>query len=551
LYANNSYHIGFSELNKKQVCERMLSYANLYHSRLDLECPYYPEFDTPLHKYQRENISWLLELEKNHKFTYDNTNEILTISNGVVKINKFTGKFYNDISTNGEIDIPYAFLCDNVGYGKTISALTYINNSTGKSLIVVPRRLMKQWEDEIKKYLPNLKYKTIYTLTDYKKFIESDIVLVSDTFIFGASYAETDKKLHSIEWDRIVVDEIHELKNGKIASLPTRKFLVGLTATPTHFMWNECMQCILNKYIIQKHFRKTDSIIDIPPYVKNIVKLEFSEIENALYKAANNDDKFKICTSSSLAVNGDIKEVMLKSFNTQIANIEALIEKNNEKMEDATADKLKYRMNRDTELKIRIRTIQDHIETFKNLKPTTSCSICDAGYSQYISPFGHQYCSACIFMFPDEFTDIAGNIVKKNSLAFNAAWGTKFTYIHEYVQTHTDDKILIFTKYESILNEIKNMLNHYAIKSRICKGNVYQIRSIIDEFKNGDVNVLLLSSERSNSGFDLIDVSKIILVDFMTDDIEKQAIGRAHRMGQTKTVEVIKLIMNNSVEDID
>ena len=561
IYVNNSFHIGYSKIHSEYINGAIKNFCNLYPASFDLiGCPYYPEFNAPLHKYQRENISWLLELEKNHTFEYDNKDEIISVHNNSITINKFTGKFIGDIKTSGSINIPCAFLCDNVGYGKTISALTYIANSPGKTMIIVHRRLMQQWEDEIKKYLPDLKYIAIYTASSYNKYeldmksnnLKHNILLVNESFIFGKPYSYTDQAFHLIEWDRIVIDEIHELKSEHLKSLPKHKFMVGLTATPKYETWDACVPFILNDMLIAKHFRRTDTSINIPPYVRNVVKLEFSPVESALYNVAtSDDDKYKICTSSTLAVDGDICEVMLKSLSAQILNIESIIKDNNEKIElvKHEPEKYKYRLNRARELEVRLNNTREHIINFKNIKPSTSCSICGRGNPQYISPFGHQYCSDCIAIFADEFTDISGNTIKKTELAFNAAWGTKFTYIYEYVQSHTDEKILIFTRYESILNEIKHMLNHYAIKSRVCKGNVYQIRNIIDEFKKGAVNVLLLSSERSNSGFDLVEVSKIILVDYMTEDIEKQAIGRAHRMGQTKTVEIIKLIIQNSIED--
>ena len=64
----------------------------------------------------------------------------------------------------------------------------------------------------------------------------------------------------------------------------------------------------------------------------------------------------------------------------------------------------------------------------------------------------------------------------------------------------------------------------------------------------------MLSSEHSNSGSNLTEASHIIMVDVLnmdkkqTQDVEKQAIGRAVRLGQKKPVKVVRLITQDTIE---
>ena len=61
---------------------------------------------------------------------------------------------------------------------------------------------------------------------------------------------------------------------------------------------------------------------------------------------------------------------------------------------------------------------------------------------------------------------------------------------------------------------------------------------------------MLLSSEKASSGLNLQDASHVILYDTVNDLFtEKQAIGRCVRIGQRKTVNVLRLIMKDTIEE--
>jgi SNF2 family DNA or RNA helicase len=60
----------------------------------------------------------------------------------------------------------------------------------------------------------------------------------------------------------------------------------------------------------------------------------------------------------------------------------------------------------------------------------------------------------------------------------------------------------------------------------------------------------MLSADHAASGLNLIKANKIIILEPLDNDQckEEQAIGRAHRIGQTKDVEVFRFIINNTIE---
>ena len=79
----------------------------------------------------------------------------------------------------------------------------------------------------------------------------------------------------------------------------------------------------------------------------------------------------------------------------------------------------------------------------------------------------------------------------------------------------------------------------------------------LKRFKTGEEQVILLSADRANSGTNLIEASHVILLDthLISDgkskkDIEKQAIGRAVRLGQKNNVKIVRFIMKNTIEQV-
>jgi SNF2 family DNA or RNA helicase len=134
--------------------------------------------------------------------------------------------------------------------------------------------------------------------------------------------------------------------------------------------------------------------------------------------------------------------------------------------------------------------------------------------------------------------------------------GTKINAIITYIQ-ECEGKIIIFATEKQTLDLISQILLENKIKFVNLKGNAYVVSKQLKKFKSGVEKVILLSADRANSGTNLTDASHIILLDthLILDltkkrDIEKQAIGRAVRLGQKNNVQVLRFIMKNTIEQM-
>jgi len=135
--------------------------------------------------------------------------------------------------------------------------------------------------------------------------------------------------------------------------------------------------------------------------------------------------------------------------------------------------------------------------------------------------------------------------------------GTKINAIIDYIKEYNKDKIIIFATKKETLDLMNDIFIENKIKFVNLKGNAYVLSKQLKKFKSGEEQVILLSADRANSGTNLIEASHVILLDThlienMTErkDIEKQAIGRAVRLGQKSNVKIVRFIMKNTIEQV-
>ena len=106
-----------------------------------------------------------------------------------------------------------------------------------------------------------------------------------------------------------------------------------------------------------------------------------------------------------------------------------------------------------------------------------------------------------------------------------------------------------------MLTRVGKTLRENKIKNVFCKGNCYQCDKAIRDFNSDTkIKVIMLSSDSAASGTNLTKATQVILLDPIYGNYEyrkkqeKQAIGRAHRLGQHNTIKVIRFIIKDSIE---
>ncbi|ANB60389.1 DEAD/DEAH box helicase [Anoxybacteroides amylolyticum] len=275
-----------------------------------------------------------------------------------------------------------AILADEVGLGKTIEAGLIlkeymIRGLVKKVLILVPASLVSQWTVELneKFFIPAVAQKKSYV------WEQCDVVVSS---IDTAKRSPHRDIIYAQQYDMVIIDEAHKLKNNKTKNYEfvqhlKKKFCLLLTATPIQnrieeifhlvsllkpghlgnasyfaetygkgrtLQTDEHLKVLVNKVMIRN--RRIDTGIEWSKRHVETVMIEFSKEERELYNAVHalkiDDGQFSLITmlreacSSREALFFTLKNMMSK-YSEPPMYFDTLIEKINAVTTNAKAEK--------------------------------------------------------------------------------------------------------------------------------------------------------------------------------------------------------------------
>ncbi len=111
-------------------------------------------------------------------------------------------------------------------------------------------------------------------------------------------------------------------------------------------------------------------------------------------------------------------------------------------------------------------------------------------------------------------------------------------------------RVLIFSQFVEMLKLIEADLADMDIASLILTGQTRDRAAVLELFSSGDAPVFLLSLKAGGVGLTLTEADTVILYDpWWNPAVERQAMDRAHRIGQTKPVFVHRLVAAGTVEE--
>ena len=109
-----------------------------------------------------------------------------------------------------------------------------------------------------------------------------------------------------------------------------------------------------------------------------------------------------------------------------------------------------------------------------------------------------------------------------------------------------DRKIIIFSDYPSIFYYIQIICNENNVEYiELDQGNIQEIDKCVNNYKYGNAKILLSNSTLFGCGMNFENSTDIIFIHKMEENIEKQVIGRAQRMGRKTKLNIIYLQYEN------
>ena len=401
-------------------------------------------------------------------------------------------------------------LADDMGLGKTLQSIIYIKSiidltKEEQFLVICPSSLVYNWQDEIETFAPDLSTRLIIgTPEERKEIIETS----KDINVLITSYPliRRDFKLYrDIHFNTIFIDEAQNIKNpnslnSKSVKLLNSKYRFAITGTP-----------------IENSLTELWSIFDfiMPNYLSNHNRF-FKEIEKPILKGDEDvlDDLNRRTIPFILR---RMKKDVLKELPDKIEE---------KKVSDMTDEQRKlynsYLAEARNELNTEIEDKGIDKSTIKILAALTRLrQIC---------------CHPSTFL--ENYEGGSGKLIMLLDLVEEAL--------------ANNHRILIFSQFTSMLSIVKDNLDEKDISYFYLDGATKAIDRTenVKRFNQGEREVFLISLKAGGTGLNLVGADTVIHFDpWWNPAVEDQATDRAHRIGQDKTVHVMKMITKGTIEE--
>lgn len=400
-------------------------------------------------------------------------------------------------------DIPGGFLCDEMGLGKTVQIIAVIlGNPQPRTLIVCPKSVAKQWQSEMKRFAPVLRTH-IYAGPNRKFDPTADVTITTYSIFQKKTTPQCPRpELSGCGWSRIVLDEGHEIRNKK------------------SFSWK-------NLYSIPARHRWVVSGTPVYNNVKDFIALSvFVGIPSAVVQANINMVRERFVLRRTKEDVAEFNE-RLRLPNCEFENVE--LEMYPEEFEHYRAVYLECR-NEIFEMLRNKDTIKAHMNMII-LECLLRCRQAAIHPQLYINSTAKKY---------------------KDEPYLWEHKVRKFEYLRDSIVSHPHEKSLVFCQYLQEMDVIEDMMRDIGVKIFRIDGSVSsQCRADeIEKFRRTSEHcVFLIQIKSGGVGLNLQEATRVyITAPSWNPATELQAIGRAHRTGQTKVVHVKKLVIRGTEE---
>jgi SNF2 family DNA or RNA helicase len=347
---------------------------------------------------------------------------------------------------------------------------------------------------------------------------------------------------------------------------------------------------ILNYLCIRNMKENVINEINIPNYKETNYWVEQTDFEKKLYNNAITSNKSKniiqqLCCHPLASdiynhFNNNNTDIDINNIKTKVLEYNKnIINVYTKKINLLTPENKEYSMlksmytNKITQSKYLLKSFTDFEEKVSKNNITEDCIICmEKINNPTMTSCGHIFCNNCIKMslkyknkcpacrkiINDKLIVISKQEKKEEKYGGKL---TKIINIIKEIISNKDNRIIIFSQWDNMLNLIQQTLTENNIYSSYLRGNTYVRNAQIKYFKEG-VNssnntnqIIMLSLQNSASGTNLTEATHIIFVEPINEKknvikgIENQAIGRAVRLGQKKEVSVIRVFTKNTIEE--
>jgi superfamily II DNA or RNA helicase len=385
-----------------------------------------------------------------------------------------------------------ALLADDMGLGKTLQSLCVIE---GKTLIVCPTSVLQSWNEQIKRFRPGLKVTTYH---GPKRTLETkaNVTLTS----YGIFRAEIEK-LKTLNWNTIIIDEAQHFKNQN-SQLSyalyqiTAPIRITLSGTPIENSIDD----------IWAQFRFLNPGL-LPPY---------SRFRDEFTSLTESGDK-----NAALRLKKKIRPFILRRMKADVAK----------ELPPKTEMVLSFELNeneRELYDALRISAQKEVAETIRE---------------------GGSLFSALELLLRLRQACCHQNLVPGQQAETSSKTELLIDKLEESVAS--GHKSLVFSQWTSYLDLIEPHLKEKGLQFVRLDGTTRDRQKVVSEFQKEDGPPLFLVSLKAGGvGLTLTQADHVFILDpWWNPAVETQAADRAHRIGQTRSVFVYRLVAKDTVEE--
>lgn len=385
-------------------------------------------------------------------------------------------------------------LADDMGLGKTLQTISFLSSRIDDSknvLILAPSSLIYNWSDEFAKFAPHLDVAVVYGLKNVRDELIAEKHQITITSY--ASFRQDVEEYRDNHFQYLILDEAQVMKNDqtKIAQY-LRDFEVehtyALSGTP-----------------IENNLGELWSIFQIVmpgllPSKKEFLKLPAEKVARYIKPFVMRRKKEDVLQ--------ELPDLIEVAYRNELADSQktiylALLKQMQDRIIHATEDEIN----------------RSKIEILSGLMRLRQ--ICDTPK-----------------LFMEDYEGESGKLESLRELLEQIQDGNR--------------RVLIFSQFRGMLDIIESELDKMGMESFKITGSTpaKERQDMTTAFNEGRRSAFLISLKAGGVGLNLTGADTVILVDLWWNPaVEAQAIGRAHRIGQERNVEVYRMITRGTIEE--
>lgn len=398
-----------------------------------------------------------------------------------------------ELGTNAAQSVKGGILADDMGLGKTFQAIAVVCANPCLTLIVTEVSTLGQWREALIEFGG---IKPVVLSASYAgSTLPPGIEVVLTTYSVFQRPGGIHPCLRNVRWGRVMLDEGHAIRNA------TTKLHKEMTRVQADIKW----------------------VISATPLQNDVKDL----VNEARWIGITEADPDAICATYVLRRTQEQEQQQLPELRCDIVRLEFQYE--------------------------------EEAELYKEVEAEYAGRIRNGSNNYVVMMEGILRCrQVCIH--PDLHRQgmekkAAGPRAKRRRLEEPrcATRSTKIEYLCDYVEAlDPSEKTLVFCTWCAEMELIRQALDARGITSLCFDGklNREQKDNVLYNFRNTPIPVLLLQINCGSVGLNLQCATHVLITSpNWNPTVDLQAIGRAHRKGQTQPVTCVRLVMSDTIEE--